>query len=41
MPMKIWDDHRHPDDPRMPGHTLAEGVENMGIGRLGLFLRPQ
>ncbi len=47
-PMKIWDDHCHPDDPSMPGRTLAEKVENlirvadrMGIERLGLFLKPR
>jgi hypothetical protein len=44
--MRIWDLHCHVDEPRVPGRTFTQKVENtlriaerVGIERLGLFLR--
>lgn len=44
--MRIWDLHCHVDEPRVPGRTFTQKVENTlriaeraGIERLGLFLR--
>lgn len=46
--MKIWDLHCHPEDPRAPGRTFTEKVDNIleiagrvGIERLGLLIRAE